>query len=82
MRPLLIFALLILGGCASQTSQDRWNSFAASNSCVQLEGKKTLLAGSVYTIPQRRVVYLFECNGQQVWSDLGSYAKYNEWLTI
>ena len=74
-------AALTISGCA-YTSKDVWNDYAKANNCKPTGDKQVLLAGSVYQIPQRRVVYLFECNGKRVWSDLGNYAKHNEWLAI
>lgn len=76
----IIMTLLLTAGCYS--NQDRWGDFAAKNGCVATGRKKILYAGSVYAIPQRREVFEFACQDQRVWSDLGEYAKYNEWLQI
>lgn len=77
---IAVLAVLTLSGCYS--NQDRWQSFAEKNECQATGQKKTLLAGSVYKMPQRRVVFEFQCQDQKVWSDLGNYAQYNEWLQI
>ena len=81
MKYLVILALsTVLAGC--YTSQQRWTDFAEKNACSSTGAKKVLYAGSVYKMPQRRVVYEFQCQDQKVWSDLGNYARYNEWLEI
>lgn len=77
-----ISALLLCAGCAGNPNRDNWNQFAEKNDCIATGKQKVLLAGSVYSIPQRRIVYEFKCGNQIVWSDLGAYAKYNEWLSI
>lgn len=76
----VLATIALLYGCIS--SQDRWAAFAEKSNCVATGRKKELLAGSVYKIPQRRVVYEFQCGDQKVWSDLGNYTRYNEWLEI
>ena len=74
-------ALLVLGGCYS--SQDRWKDFASKHECNATGRSKVLLAGSIYSPVQRRVVHEFGCaDDQRVWSDVGSYGRWNEWLTI
>ena len=79
---IALSALLICAGCSGNPNRDNWNRFADKNNCVASGKQKVLLAGSVYSIPQRRVVYEFKCGDQTVWSDLGAYARYNEWLSI
>lgn len=83
MKVILTVGLLAaLTGCATYTSKDKWNDWARANNCVATGNKKILLAGSVYSVPQRRKVFEFRCDTGVVWSDLGSYAKHNEWLTL
>lgn len=77
----VLCAVLILSGC--YTSQDRWRDFARKHDCTPTGRTKVLLAGSIYSPAQRRVVHEFDCaEDQRVWSDLGSYGRWNEWLTI
>lgn len=82
MKIILVTACLFLAACSSDPNRERWETFSKQNNCVALGKSKKLLAGSVYSIPQRRIVYEFKCGSQKVWSDLGNYAKYNEWLEI
>ncbi|AXC36534.1 hypothetical protein HOT57_gp90 [Pseudomonas phage phCDa] len=77
---IVLIGLALLYGCYS--NQARWAAFADKNQCVATGRKKELLAGSIYKIPQRRVVFEFQCGDQKVWSDLGNYTRYNEWLEL
>ena len=81
MKYVAIFAIIaVLAGCYS--NQDRWLDFARDHNCQPTGQKKTLLAGSIFQMPQSRVVYEFSCGENKVWSDLGEYGRYNEWLQI
>lgn len=81
MRIMAFLAIIaLLAGCYS--NQDRWLDFYRDNNCIATGQKKTLLAGSIFKIPQSRVVYEFQCGTNKVWSDLGNYGRYNEWLQI
>lgn len=83
MKALIFAALAVaLVGCSSFTAQDRWKAYADAHKCEPTGRQKVLLAGSVYTIPQRRKVYEFNCETGKVWSDLGNYTRHNEWLSI
>lgn len=83
MKKLFVVLLVSLtAGCSTYTSHDRWNEWALAHECKPTGKQKILLAGSVYATPQRRKVFEFSCNVGIVWSDLGNYAKYNEWLTL